>query len=101
MSSNVAFTNIDWTSSRMNRTLDANMRLLAETIAGIVRSMNPTIISLCEVGEAKLPLSEEHMQQIKTQGCEIKFGIKMVTAIDIDMDRYRYRYRYVYMYVHI
>ena len=67
MSANVVFINIDWKSSRMQATLDANMRILAGTIAGVVRTMNPSIICMCEVGETKYPLSEKQMLQVATR----------------------------------
>ena len=51
MCANVVFINIDWKASRMLGTLDANMKLLAGTIEGVVRNMNPTMICMCEVGE--------------------------------------------------
>ena len=61
MSANVVFINIDWKASRMRGTLHANMQILAETITGVVRTMNPTIICMCEVGETNRPLSERHL----------------------------------------
>ena len=67
MSANVVFINIDWKSSRMHARLQANMRILAKTIAGVVRAMNPSIICMSEVGETKHPLSEEQMQQVATR----------------------------------
>ena len=70
VSANVVFINIDWKASRHNRTLEANMRLLGKTIAGIVRNMNPTMICMCEVGEASKPLPEEQMQQVADQSMQ-------------------------------
>ena len=67
MSANVVFINIDWKSSRMHARLQTNMRILAKTIAGVVRAMNPSIICMSEVGETKHPLSEEQMQQVATR----------------------------------
>ena len=68
MSANVVFINIDWKSSRLNpNRLGLNMRLLATTIAGVVRQMNPTMICMCEVGETKHPLSEGQMLQVVAQ----------------------------------
>ena len=67
MCANVVFINIDWKASRMLGTLDANMKLLAGTIEGVVRNMNPTMICMCEVGETNYPLSEEQMQQLATR----------------------------------
>ena len=68
MSANVVFINIDWKSSRINpNRLGLNMRLLATTIAGVVRQMNPTMICMCEVGGAKHPLSEGQMLQVVDQ----------------------------------
>ena len=57
MFANVVFMNIDWKSSRMLRTLETNMRVLATTIAGVVRNMNPTMLCMCEVGETNCPLT--------------------------------------------
>ena len=67
MSANVVFINIDWKSSRMHARFQINMRILAKTIAGVVRAMNPSIICMSEVGETKHPLSEEQMQQVATR----------------------------------
>ena len=64
MSTNVVFINIDWKASRMQRTLQNNMATLEETIAGVVRNMNPTMICMCEVGVATHSLSEEEMQLV-------------------------------------
>ena len=61
---NVVFINIDWKSSRMRNQLNTNMKLLANTIAGVVYNMNPTMICMCEVGETRNPLSEEQMLQV-------------------------------------
>ena len=67
MSANVVFINIDWKSSRMNNGLSRNMKVLAKTIAGVVRHMNPTMICMCEVGGTKHPLSEGQMLQVVAQ----------------------------------
>ena len=58
MSANVVFINIDWKVGRMNNTLIRNMKLLAKTIAGVVRNMNPSMICMCEVGGTEHPLSD-------------------------------------------
>ncbi len=64
MSANVVFANIAWKESRHHRTLNANMKLLNNTITDIVRKLNPTVICMCEVGETTIPLSGEQMQQV-------------------------------------
>ena len=64
MSANVVFINIDWKASRHNKTLEANMKLLGLTIAGVVRNMKPAMVCMCEVGEASNPLTKEQMQQV-------------------------------------
>ena len=64
MSANVVFINIDWKASRHNTTLKRNMVLLGNTIAGVVRNMNPTMICMCEVGLVAHPLTLEQMQQV-------------------------------------
>ena len=64
LSANVVFINIDFKSSRMNFKLNKNMKLLTNTIAGVVCNMNPTMICMCEMGETKNPLSEEQMLQV-------------------------------------
>ena len=51
---NVVFINIDWKPTRMNNTLNKNMERLANTITGVVRNMNPTMICMCEAGETKI-----------------------------------------------
>ncbi len=40
------------------------MKILHETIAGIVREMKPAMLCMCEVGEASNPFTDAHMQQI-------------------------------------
>ena len=35
-----------------------------KTIANVVQNMNPTMICMCEVGEATIPLTQEQMQQV-------------------------------------
>ena len=67
MSANVVFINIDWKASRHFKTLNDNMKLLGNTIANVVHNMNPTMICMCEVGEATNPLTEEQMQQVSYQ----------------------------------
>ena len=65
MSANVVFINIDWKLARHNQVrLSPNMRILGATIAGVVRNMKPAMICMSEVGEANIPLTEEHMQQV-------------------------------------
>jgi hypothetical protein len=66
MSANVVFINIDGKASRHNRTLKANMNLLGKTITQVVHNMNPTMICMCEVGEATKPLTKEQMQEVAT-----------------------------------
>jgi hypothetical protein len=67
MSANVVFINIDWKASRHLKTLNTNMKRLGKTIANVVQNMNPTMICMCEVGEATIPLTEEQMQQVSDQ----------------------------------
>ena len=68
MSANVVFINIDWKKSRHSKArLSHNMRTLATTIAGIVGNMKPAMICMCEVGEAHMPLTQMHMQQVGDQ----------------------------------
>ena len=43
------------------------MTRLGDTIANVVHNMNPTMICMCEVGEATKPLTEEQMQQVSCQ----------------------------------
>ena len=66
---NVVFINIDWKASRHNstKTTKNNMAVLGNTISTVVRNMNPTMICMCEVGEAAIPLSEDQMQQVRDQ----------------------------------
>ena len=64
---NVVFINTDCKASRHFKTLNANMKLLGKTIANVVRNMNPTMICMCEVGEATNPLTLEQMQQVSYQ----------------------------------
>ena len=62
---NVVFINIDWKKSRMEgRGVLKEMRLLGDTIKGVVRCMNPTMICMCEVGGTQQPLSEGQMRQV-------------------------------------
>ena len=51
----------------MGRTLHRNMTLLEETIAGIVRGMNPRMICFCQVSGAARPLCETLAQQLETE----------------------------------
>ena len=66
MSVNVVFVNIDWKKSRHHsqKSTGKNMNILHETIAGIVREIQPAMLCMCEVGEASNPLTDAHMQQI-------------------------------------
>ena len=66
MAVNVVFVNIDWKRARHNtsRSTGRNMQILHDTIAGIVREMEPAMLCMCEVGEASNLLSQAHMQQI-------------------------------------
>ena len=66
LSANVVFINIDWKASRHSR-LNANMRILGETIANVVRNMRPAMICMSEVGESKIPLTQDQMQQVSDQ----------------------------------
>jgi len=70
MSANVVFINIDWKASRHNKTLEANMKLLGLTIAGVVRNMKPAMVCMCEVGAASIPLTKEQMQQVADQSMQ-------------------------------
>ena len=55
-SANVVFINIDWKAARHNKKrLQKNMKLLNDTIVGVVRNMNPAMICMCEVGLVKYP----------------------------------------------
>ena len=68
LSANVVFINIDWKASRRNaKALKSNMKILAKTITGVVRNMNPTMICMCEASLATIPLTEEQMQQVADQ----------------------------------
>ena len=67
MFANVVFINIDWKSSKMNRTLNTNMKVLATAIADVVHNMSPAMICICEMGETTHPLSEEQLQRVATQ----------------------------------
>ena len=67
MSANLVFINIDWKASRMGRTRNVNMEKLASTIGGVVRSMTPAVICMCEVGEANNPLDEEQMNHVAAE----------------------------------
>lgn len=68
MSANVVFINIDWKKSRHNdHALNRNMKTLDRTIAGVVQTMTPAMICMCEVGEAHIPLTKDNMQQVADQ----------------------------------
>ena len=63
---NIVFVNLDWKATR-HATLKATQRnkpVLEKTIASIVAHMHPDIICMCEVGEAHIPISPEHMKNI-------------------------------------
>ena len=66
MGVNVVFVNIDWEISRhaSEKSTRKNMKVLHATIAYIVRGMKPTMLCMCEVGEASKPLNQRHMKQI-------------------------------------
>ena len=66
MSPNVVFINIDWAGERHQR-LKANMIRVHNTIANVVREMDPAMICMCEVGVAKFPLTEEQMKEVADQ----------------------------------
>ena len=57
-------TQADRDDDTLEQFLQANMKRLSNTIANVVQSMNPTMICMCEVGEAAIPLTEEQMQQV-------------------------------------
>ena len=50
----------------IGRALIGNMRVIANTIRGVVDEMRPTIICLCEVGEVNIPLTGRMMEQMAT-----------------------------------
>ena len=62
MSANLVFINIDWQAIRMNRRRNTNMITIANTMEGVVCNMRPTLICMCEVGAAKLPLNGSEME---------------------------------------
>ena len=64
MSVNVIFVNIDWKKAWHNteKSIRHNMKILHDTIAGIVRQMTPAVLCMCEVGTASDLLIEAHMQ---------------------------------------
>ena len=66
MSVNVIFANIDLKKARHNteKSIRHNMKVLHDTIAGIVRQMTPAVLCMCEVGTASDLLTEAHMQEI-------------------------------------
>ena len=65
-SARVVFINIDWKASRHSsaKALKRNMQTLGQTIGGVVRNMRPTMICMCEVGEATRALSSKEMKQV-------------------------------------
>ena len=67
LAANMVFINIDWKASRHNKTLKANMRLLENTIFGVVCNMNPAMICMCEVGVVTVPLPEDQLRQVADQ----------------------------------
>ena len=66
---------IDWKSGKMHEisprtspnAIDRNLRILTQTIAGVVRDMSPTMICMCKVGDTTHPLSEEQMQKLEAE----------------------------------
>ena len=62
-----------WTSIsigkiRHNKTqYNINTQTLSKTISGVVRNMKPAMICMYEVGEASIPLTEEHVEQVADQ----------------------------------
>ena len=66
MSVNVIFVNIDWKKSWHNtkKSIRHSLKVLHDTIAGIVRQMSPAVLCMCEVGAASDLLTEAHMQEI-------------------------------------
>ena len=86
-SANIVLVNIDWKESRMHNTLSTNMSKLKDMIKGVVKKMQPTMICMCEVGEAGRPLSMLQMQQVADfftgefdvnfdVELDVKFGVK-------------------------
>ena len=65
-SARVVFINIDWKASRhsSDKAFKRNMQTLGHTIGGVVRNMRPTMICMCEVGEATRALSSKEMKQV-------------------------------------
>ena len=65
----VVFINIDWKASRhsTDKALKRSMQTLGHTIGGVVRNMRPTMICMCEVGEATCALSYKEMKQVADQ----------------------------------
>ena len=47
----------------MRSTFNKNMATLRETVGGVVRNMNPTMICMCEVGDTEA-LSQQQMQDV-------------------------------------
>ena len=67
-SANVLFISMDWKASRHSaKRLKPNMALLDKTITDVVRKMNPTMICMSGMGEAKNPMTREQMQQVADQ----------------------------------
>ena len=63
---NVILVNIDWKKAWHNieKSSRRSMKVLHDTIAGIVRQMTPAVLCMCEVGTASDLLTEAHMQEI-------------------------------------
>ena len=68
MSANVVYLSIDWKTTRHSPgALRKNMRILRQTIAGVVGNMKPAMICMCGVGEAGNGLTGEQTQQVAEQ----------------------------------
>ena len=66
---NLVFINIDWRSTRhRSGAVDRNLRILERTIGGVVRHMDPAVVCMCEVGEAKCPLSPGQLDAMAATG---------------------------------
>ena len=68
-SARVVFIKIDWKASRHSSTkaLKRNMQTLGQTIGSVVRNMSPTMICMCEVGEATRALSSKELKEVADQ----------------------------------
>ena len=64
--SNIIFVNIDWKKSRQDSQVATkrNLRLLARTIASIVKEMKPAVICCCEVGNVMQPMTSQQINDI-------------------------------------